>query len=157
MTGPAAKSPAGADLPSVAVVILNWNSWADTLECLESVLRLDYPNASVIVCDNASTDGSEKRFRQWVQGELSVIPARPEMSHHAVPPVPKPVSYQIVDPSTRLEKDRSNLAAITFFQNGANVGFAAGNNVGLSYALAQGFQYCWVLNADTGLLALFAR
>ena len=28
--------------------ILNYNGWADTIECLESVLRNDYPNYQVI-------------------------------------------------------------------------------------------------------------
>src|SRR5438067_13404479 len=32
-----------AMMPKVYIVILNWNNWRDTLECLESVYRLDYP------------------------------------------------------------------------------------------------------------------
>ena len=28
--------------PFVAIVSVNWNGWSDTLECLESVRRLDY-------------------------------------------------------------------------------------------------------------------
>jgi GT2 family glycosyltransferase len=34
-------------------------------------------------------------------------------------------------------------------ENGANLGFAAGNNVGLRYALAQGYDYTLLLNNDT--------
>jgi GT2 family glycosyltransferase len=30
--------------PMVYLVILNWNGWQDTLECLESVFRQDYPH-----------------------------------------------------------------------------------------------------------------
>ena len=33
--------------------ILNWNGLADTLECLESIYKMDYPNYKVIVVDNA--------------------------------------------------------------------------------------------------------
>jgi len=32
----------------VKIIILNWNGWADTIECLESVLRNDYPNYQVV-------------------------------------------------------------------------------------------------------------
>jgi GT2 family glycosyltransferase len=48
----------GVDTPSVSVVILNWNGKQDTLECLASIRRIDYPNVEVIVVDNGSTDGS---------------------------------------------------------------------------------------------------
>jgi GT2 family glycosyltransferase len=44
--------------PSVFIVVLNWNGLSDTLECLEAVGRLDYPNRHVVVVDNGSTDGS---------------------------------------------------------------------------------------------------
>ena len=47
----------------VAIVIPNWNGGADTIECLESLHRLDYPSYEVIVVDNASTDGSPQRIR----------------------------------------------------------------------------------------------
>jgi|CXWL01.1.fsa_nt_gi GT2 family glycosyltransferase len=42
-------------MPQVAIIILNWNGLEDTLECLESVLKNDYPNYSVYLIDNAST------------------------------------------------------------------------------------------------------
>jgi GT2 family glycosyltransferase len=44
--------------PSVLVVILNWNNPRDTLAALDSVHKMDYPNYSVAVIDNGSTDDS---------------------------------------------------------------------------------------------------
>lgn len=44
--------------PKISILILNWNGLSDTLECLESVKKIDYPNFEVIVVDNGSTDGS---------------------------------------------------------------------------------------------------
>lgn len=49
--------------PLVTIIILNWNNAADTLECLESVFQLDYPNYHVMVVDNGSTDDSVSRIR----------------------------------------------------------------------------------------------
>lgn len=50
--------------PKVAVIVLNWNGKEDTIECLESVARSDYPSYSIIVVDNGSTDGSQEMIRK---------------------------------------------------------------------------------------------
>ena len=57
--------------PSVLVVLLNWNSFAETLSSLASVLALDYPNFSVVVIDNGSTDGSAKHLSDHLQALAS--------------------------------------------------------------------------------------
>lgn len=49
--------------PKVGVVVLNWNGWRDTVECLRSLHSLIYPNYQIIVVDNGSTDGSVERVR----------------------------------------------------------------------------------------------
>jgi len=48
---------------SVYVIILNWNGWRDTSECIESCRKLRYPNFHLIIVDNGSTDGSEAILR----------------------------------------------------------------------------------------------
>ena len=40
--------------PSVAIIILNWNGWKDTIECLESLYQIDYPLQSDQVCCHTS-------------------------------------------------------------------------------------------------------
>ncbi len=59
-------------LPKVGIVLLNWNGWGDTIECLESLKALTYPDFDVFVVDNASTDGSEDHLRAW-DSALNVI------------------------------------------------------------------------------------
>lgn len=44
--------------PRVVVTCLTWNQCDDTLRCLESLARLDYPNLHHILVDNGSTDGT---------------------------------------------------------------------------------------------------
>jgi GT2 family glycosyltransferase len=94
--------------PTVAVIVLSWNGRADTLECLESLRRSDYPAMNVIVVDNGSTDGS-------------------------IPTV------------------RDRFPEVRIIDNGLNLGFVGGNNVGLRAALAQGADLVFVLNNDTVL------
>lgn len=47
----------------IAVIILNWNGKKDTLECLASLKKVDYPNFFTVVVDNGSTDSSVSDLR----------------------------------------------------------------------------------------------
>ena len=40
--------------PKVSVIIPNWNGLQDTIECLESLKKITYPNYHVVVVDNGS-------------------------------------------------------------------------------------------------------
>jgi GT2 family glycosyltransferase len=55
-------------IPKVGIVVLNWNRWRDTIDCIESVRQLDYRNYCLYVVDNASADGSEQKLRDWDAG-----------------------------------------------------------------------------------------
>lgn len=48
----------------VYILILNWNGWQDTVECVESCQKLTYPNFRILIVDNGSTDGSEDELRE---------------------------------------------------------------------------------------------
>ncbi|HEX9921951.1 MAG TPA: glycosyltransferase family 2 protein [Anaerolineae bacterium] len=49
--------------PCVAIIVVNWNRRADTLACLSSLDRLQYPNYDIVVIDNDSTDDSVSAIR----------------------------------------------------------------------------------------------
>ncbi len=51
------------DRYNVAVIVLNWNNTADTLDCLRSISRIHYPNVHSIVVDNGSDDNSYDQIR----------------------------------------------------------------------------------------------
>lgn len=51
-------------IPKVSIIIVSWNRVQDTLECLNSVFKSDYPNYEVIVVDNGSTDRSVPCIRE---------------------------------------------------------------------------------------------
>ncbi len=92
--------------PCVRIVLLNWNGWQDTLECMRSLERMEYQNWQAVIVDNGSTDDSVERLKE----------ACPEM---------------------------------TILEAHKNLGFAAGNNLGIRLALKNGADYVFVLNNDT--------
>ena len=150
------KGPKSGDCqtwPQVAIVILNWNGWAHTVECLESVFRNDYPRYSVIVCDNGSQDNSVGFIEAWADGRLDLSISRENpLRFLSFPPVPKPIPYTVYDKS-QVESDGlvdEDDVPLVLVRTGANLGFAGGNNVGVKYAMARiDPDYIWLLNNDT--------
>ena len=75
------------------------------LQTLDSVKQMSYPNSTIVVVDNGSTDGSQQAVR-------------------------------------------SNHPHVKLIENGTNLGFGGGNNVGMRFALDQQAQWIFLLNND---------
>jgi hypothetical protein len=56
------------DWPEIAIVILNWNNYEDTADCLNSIKGSSYPNVRTIVVDNGSTDKSPDKLQDNFEG-----------------------------------------------------------------------------------------
>lgn len=56
----------------VYILILNWNGWKDTLECLESLKGINYPGCQIVVVDNGSTDESVERIEERLTGHAEI-------------------------------------------------------------------------------------
>ena len=57
----------GSDPATWGVVVVNWNTPADTIDCLDSLLAAENHPRSVVVVDNASTDGSVAKIEAWAR------------------------------------------------------------------------------------------
>lgn len=133
-------------------MVLNWNGWLDTIECLESLLRSDYANHQIVVCDNGSQDHSVERLTEWADGLIEV---KGRVEDHArmweYRPTPKPIPYRLYNSQEEaFTKLPVTQAPLIFIRNGSNLGYAGGNNVGMRFAIEiLRAHYVWVLNNDT--------
>jgi len=59
--------------PRVSVIVLNWNGLEDTIECLESLKKTDYPNYEVLVVDNASPGDDAEALNAKYAGYIHVM------------------------------------------------------------------------------------
>ncbi|WP_172300501.1 glycosyltransferase family 2 protein [Pseudoruegeria sp. HB172150] len=64
--------------PTVSIIIISYNTWEMTLECLESVARETTVPHEVIVLDNASSDGSAKAIAE----KFPDVKLMPETANH---------------------------------------------------------------------------
>ena len=148
--------------PKVAIVILNYNGWQHTTECLESLYQITYPDYQVILVDNASDDGSLAKIRAYCRNEVRVDSKFVPYSVHQKPIIiteytrgETEAGGKCVGASVRpLPSDQS----LVLIKNERNYGFAEGANIGVRYALrALDPDYVLLLNNDTVVDERFLR
>jgi GT2 family glycosyltransferase len=111
------------------IIVLNWNGYVDTIECLKSILNLVDALVKIVVVDNGSSDNSVEYIKKYLASEAKSIS---QLSSNQI-------SYEV-------DKDKE----IVFIENCHNDGYAGGNNIGIRYLLSiLEIEYIWVLNNDT--------
>ena len=146
------RSPV-TDYPKVSIIILNWNGWKDTMECLESLYQITYLNYDVIVVDNGSEDESIEKIKEYAEGKIKV-----ESKFFEYDPSNKPIKIieytrEEAEAGGGKEEEIIDLPSnkkLIIIKNEKNYGFAEGNNIGMRYALkALNPDYVLLLNNDT--------
>jgi GT2 family glycosyltransferase len=134
-------------MPKVYIILLNYNGFLDTMECLESILKLDYENFQILVIDNSETPTSFENLTNWALGNIQV--KETAFENLVFPLEQKPVSFGKTTEDEFLSKELNY--KIVFVKANQNRGFSAGNNIALKYILKFGKKdsYIWLLNNDT--------
>lgn len=112
-------------IDKVAIIILNYNGYKDTIECLESLKKANYGGIkiSILVIDNGSSNDSVSRISEWLKANASC--------------------YSII------ENESDPISALTLYKGKENLGFSGGNNIGIQLALKASVDYIVLLNNDT--------
>ena len=51
---------------SVHIILLNYNGYEDTVECIKSICKINYNNYKIILVDNNSSDGSQIELLKYL-------------------------------------------------------------------------------------------
>lgn len=138
--------------PRVSIIILNWNGWRDTIECLESLYRITYSNYDVILVDNASQNDSIEKIKEYAEGKIKVSSKFFKYNPHN-----KPIKvFEISEENARQGRLNRPLyekydvdRRMILIKNKDNYGFAGGNNIGMRFALSVlNPSYVLLLNND---------
>lgn len=65
-------------MTKVSIVIVNWNGWKDTVECLKSIESLSLPRnieLDVIIVDNGSTNDSVSQIKKHLKKNVELLEA----------------------------------------------------------------------------------
>jgi GT2 family glycosyltransferase len=120
----------------VVAVILNWNGGEDTVACLESLVRQTFRPSLTVVVDNGSEDDSLALITAWSDRQGATIAA--------------------LDPALALTGGHESdvplgdaAESMVIIASPDNLGFAAGSNLGIRYAMKARAEYVLLLNNDT--------
>lgn len=137
----------------VYVVVLNWNGWQDTIECVESLLNLESKVYRIVIVDNGSTDGSLEKIALWASGRAVSLGNPAKLMQRSAPI--EVVAYDRDkaegggdDQEEKRLASLSSEQSIVTISNGENIGFAAGANVGIRYAMCRKGRLIWLVNND---------
>lgn len=126
-----AHNPLIVENRSILIIILNWNGWADTKECLNSVLNLKEVDFTTVVIDNGSTTDCELIEQYGLQHFQSTsVYIKEDIMQASTLPVASPGSLILI-------------------KNNENLGFAKANNIGIRFAELTSYEYVYLLNNDT--------
>src|SRR5688572_28777807 len=98
----------------VAIILVNYQSYGDTIECIESILDSDSRNYRIFVVDNSSSKEKQQYFLQRLDSLKSFA------SNGAL------MSYDVTDEDAFNLEQAGRLITVI---NADNKGFAAANNI----------------------------
>ncbi|TRZ80277.1 glycosyltransferase family 2 protein [bacterium] len=95
--------------PKVSIIIVNYNGFEETINCLKSLAKLNYPNFNVIIIENGSANNSFEKIKNFL----------------------KHLMLDNKHPIVRLIESKENLG----FAGGCNLGIRKAKELGSNYFL----------------------
>ena len=113
------------EIEMVAIVLVNYNGSKDTIQCIKSLLNLNFLDFKIVIVDNASALNSLQELEAGL------------------------FTYGITTKQSKLITYLN--AKITLLISSFNGGFAFANNIGIKFAMNNfdNLEYLWLLNNDT--------
>lgn len=142
----------------LSVVLVNWNGWADTISCVQSLLNSDPVPFRIIVVDNMSTNDSLGIFERWALGGVELLQPATDIEAMSAAGGDKPRTakfFQYIEAQNTFSEINRRAASvgredcsIYFVASGRNGGFGFACNVGMRFADQLGTSAYWLLNND---------
>jgi len=111
----------------VSLIILNYNNWEVTVNCINSIIQKMDCKYKIILIDNNSKNNSVEKLRNYlIQSELN---------------------FQEFF-SNEIDKLKINNSSVYFVKSLLNVGYGSGNNIGLSLSKKLSISHSLIINSD---------
>jgi GT2 family glycosyltransferase len=141
------ESVAPLMVPCVYVIVLNWNGWRQTAQCLESLSRLRYEKRKIVLVDNGSEDDSLTAAITWLSQAANLDPSK--LTRERMRAMAGDTKAIVIGAAHDSESGpRNNQGHHVLLRSDHNLGFAGGCNLGISYGLQNDADFLFLLNND---------
>jgi GT2 family glycosyltransferase len=124
----------------VYIVVLNYNTWLDTIECLQSLLQQQFSSYEIIVVDNCSNNDSRFQLLEWGKENIKKIGGQQNFDF----------TVSEYKNNSFISLKRAENAILHLVWSDKNGGYAYGNNIGILYSrYHSSMHFIWILNNDT--------
>ena len=125
---------------NLAVNVLTWNDWKNTIICLESIYQSNYDNFDIILIDNNSDKSHLEKIYDWSKNNIQVEDEEFKFNQH------KKIDIIEVDKNFKISTPGEK--KIYLIKNKTNVGLTAGLNIGYKFSVNQNYDYIARIDCD---------
>lgn len=133
---------------SLAITVLTWNDWKNTVKCLESIYQSTYNNFDIVLVNNNSDKLHLDQIKEWAKNNVEVLD--PEINFN-----PNKI-IEIINVKNKIRKIDKGKKKIYLIDSkdkkkerwAVNLGCTAGINLGYKFSLDQGYEYIARIDCD---------
>ena len=124
----------------IAITLLTWNDWKNTVECLESIFQSDYQNFDVVLVNNGSEKFHIDKIIEWSKNKIKVSDEEFIFNPN------KDINiHNVTNEKKKISEKYKNIYLINLKEN---IGLAAGVNIGLRFAIENNYDVAARIDCD---------
>ena len=133
---------------NLAITILTWNDWQNTVKCLESIYQSTFNNFDIILVNNNSAKIHLDKIFEWSKNNIKVEDEEITFNSN------KKIEIVKVEKNTTIkDKGKKTIYLIDSKEKknerwAENLGCTAGLNLGYQFSLNQGYDYIARIDCD---------
>tara|TARA_B100000767_G_scaffold274427_1_gene307377 strand:- start:50 stop:1054 length:1005 start_codon:yes stop_codon:yes gene_type:complete len=125
---------------SIAITVLTWNDWKNTIVCLESIFQNTYKNFDIILINNGSEKYHIEKIKDWALNKIEVDDDEIQFNKNKEIKI-----INILENYKVLEKGKRNIYLINLNHN---IGLAPAVNLGFKFSIENDYDLTARIDCD---------
>jgi len=125
---------------SIAITVLTWNDWENTIVCLESIFQNTYQNFDIVLINNGSEKHHIKKIKDWASNKIEVNDNEIEFNKYK--------QIKIIDITNNFKITTKSNKNIYLVNLEKNIGLAPAVNLGFKFAIENNYDLSARIDCD---------
>ena len=125
---------------SIAITVLTWNDWKNTIVCLESIFQNTYENFDVILINNGSEKYHINKIKDWALNKIEINDEEVQYNNNK--------EIEIIDISNNFKIPSKGKKNIYLINLDHNIGLAPAVNLGFKVSIENNYDLTARIDCD---------